>query len=173
MHLGLNKKGFTLIELLIVVAIIGILAAVGATVIPNLLLKTKVTVVTKQINDVADFVQTVMTNCHVTGGSMNLYVPPGWGWPLTNPGHCTKSTIDQKGSGLKNHIDDQWDFRNVYESKKHTALVSAIGNTPSQGYIHFYNLKDSNNKDYFLIVGNLGDHLPKSERYYQRIVYAE
>ena len=37
-------KGFTLIELLIVVAIIGILAAVGAAVIPNLLNKTKDTV---------------------------------------------------------------------------------------------------------------------------------
>ncbi len=33
----MNKKGFTLIELLIVVAIIGILAAVGAAVIPGLL----------------------------------------------------------------------------------------------------------------------------------------
>lgn len=38
------RKGFTLIELLIVVAIIGILAAVGAAVIPNLLNKTKDTV---------------------------------------------------------------------------------------------------------------------------------
>ena len=35
-------KGFTLIELLIVVAIIGILAAVGATVIPNLLTNAKI-----------------------------------------------------------------------------------------------------------------------------------
>ena len=35
----MNKKGFTLIELLIVVAIIGILAAVGAAVIPGLLEK--------------------------------------------------------------------------------------------------------------------------------------
>ena len=113
------NKGFTLIELLIVVAIIGILAAVGATVIPNILQNTKITVVTKQINQVADFVQVVMMNCQITGGSMNLYVPPGWGIPLTNPGHCTKSTIDQKGSGLKNHMDDQWDLRNVYESKKH------------------------------------------------------
>ena len=37
------QKGFTLIELLIVVAIIGILATVGAAVIPGLLEKTKIT----------------------------------------------------------------------------------------------------------------------------------
>ena len=36
------NKGFTLIELLIVVAIIGILAAVGASVIPGLLTNAKV-----------------------------------------------------------------------------------------------------------------------------------
>ena len=35
------NKGFTLIELLIVVAIIGILAAVGASVIPGLIEKTE------------------------------------------------------------------------------------------------------------------------------------
>jgi prepilin-type N-terminal cleavage/methylation domain-containing protein len=37
------EKGFTLIELLIVVAIIGILAAVGVTVIPGILEKAKIT----------------------------------------------------------------------------------------------------------------------------------
>ena len=169
----MNKKGFTLIELLIVVAIIGILAAVGAVVIPNVLNKTKVTTVRHQVDKVADFVQQVMTNCQITGGSMNLYTPPGWGLPLTNPGHCTKSTIDQKGSGMKNHMDDQMNLKNVYETKFHKALTSSTGNNPSQGYIHFYNLKDSNNKDYFVIVGNLGDHLPKNERFYLRIVYAE
>ena len=41
-------KGFTLIELLIVVAIIGILAAVGAAVIPNLLTNAKINCTTKQ-----------------------------------------------------------------------------------------------------------------------------
>ena len=40
-----KRNGFTLIELLIVVASIGILAAVGAAVIPNILNKAKVTAV--------------------------------------------------------------------------------------------------------------------------------
>ena len=44
------KKGFTLIELLIVVAIIGILAAIGTIMIPNLLNKSKDTV-TKSNHD--------------------------------------------------------------------------------------------------------------------------
>ena len=39
----MQKKGFTLIELLIVVAILGILAAVGAVVIPNVLGNAKST----------------------------------------------------------------------------------------------------------------------------------
>ena len=38
----MKQRGFTLIELLIVVAIIGILAAVGAAVIPNLLTNAKI-----------------------------------------------------------------------------------------------------------------------------------
>ena len=45
-----NKKGFTLIELLIVVAIIGILAAVGAVVIPNVLGNAKDKVTEKNHN---------------------------------------------------------------------------------------------------------------------------
>ena len=50
----MNKKGFTLIELLIVVAIIGILAAVGAVVIPNVLDKTKKTATIKQHQTIKD-----------------------------------------------------------------------------------------------------------------------
>ena len=49
------KKGFTLIELLIVVAIIGILAAVGAAVIPGLLEKAKQTTIKANHKNVVTF----------------------------------------------------------------------------------------------------------------------
>ena len=49
------RKGFTLIELLIVVAIIGILAAVGATMVPGLLGKTKITAVKEQHENIVNF----------------------------------------------------------------------------------------------------------------------
>ena len=51
-------NGFTLIELLIVVAIIGILAAVGAAVIPNLLTKTKITSVKAQHAEIVKYFAT-------------------------------------------------------------------------------------------------------------------
>jgi prepilin-type N-terminal cleavage/methylation domain-containing protein len=59
----MNRKGFTLIELLIVVAIIGILAAVGAAVIPGLLEKTKITATKENHAVVVNYFKTTITLC--------------------------------------------------------------------------------------------------------------
>ena len=57
------KKGFTLIELLIVVAIIGILAAVGAAVIPGLLGNTKITAVKAQHSEIVKYLSAEFLKC--------------------------------------------------------------------------------------------------------------
>jgi prepilin-type N-terminal cleavage/methylation domain-containing protein len=57
------KKGFTLIELLIVVAIIGILAAVGAAVIPGLLGNTKITAVKAQHAEIVKYLSAEFLKC--------------------------------------------------------------------------------------------------------------
>jgi prepilin-type N-terminal cleavage/methylation domain-containing protein len=59
------KKGFTLIELLIVVAIIGILAAVGAAVIPGLLGKTKTTASQSNHDTVVNFITLSVLQCEI------------------------------------------------------------------------------------------------------------
>ena len=59
------KKGFTLIELLIVVAIIGILAAVGVAVIPGLLEKTKKTASQANHETVVDFITLSFVQCEI------------------------------------------------------------------------------------------------------------
>jgi prepilin-type N-terminal cleavage/methylation domain-containing protein len=63
----MNRKGFTLIELLIVVAIIGILAAVGAAVIPKILEIVKVNTVKHNHKNTAEFIIREMIHCQTTG----------------------------------------------------------------------------------------------------------
>ena len=65
-----KQKGFTLIELLIVVAIIGILAAVGAVVIPNVLGGAKEKTATSNHKAISDWVQVQFTQCSL--GEANL-----------------------------------------------------------------------------------------------------
>ena len=61
----MNKKGFTLIELLIVVAIIGILAAVGAAVIPNILTNAKVSVAKMNYSTITKRVKEITVLCEI------------------------------------------------------------------------------------------------------------
>jgi type IV pilus assembly protein PilA len=57
------KKGFTLIELLIVVAIIGILAAVGAVTYNGITTSAKVSVAKANHMNVVSYVSTVIIQC--------------------------------------------------------------------------------------------------------------
>ena len=70
------KKGFTLIELLIVVAIIGILAAVGAAVIPGLLENAKVTAAKEYHSHIFKQLSIELMTCEysTTGHSSSGYV---------------------------------------------------------------------------------------------------
>mgnify|MGYP000962206418 CR=1 FL=1 len=65
----MNKKGFTLIELLIVVAIIGILAAVGAAVIPGLLEKAKMNATIASHNSIVKYLKTQQVACSMEPNS--------------------------------------------------------------------------------------------------------
>ena len=64
-----NQKGFTLIELLIVVAIIGILAAVGAAVIPGLLEKAKMNATIASHNSIVKYLKTQQVACSMEPNS--------------------------------------------------------------------------------------------------------
>ena len=59
----LMNIGFTLIELLIVVAIIGILAAVGAAVIPGLLKNAKINATKQNLSTVMNYIPAQLIKC--------------------------------------------------------------------------------------------------------------
>ena len=63
----MNKKGFTLIELLIVVAIIGILAAVGAVVIPNVIGNSKNSVLKENHKKIVSSLRQDVIICELEG----------------------------------------------------------------------------------------------------------
>ena len=61
----MRNKGFTLIELLIVVAIIGILAAVGAAVIPGLLENTKKNATKANHQTTVNYISVQLHKCYI------------------------------------------------------------------------------------------------------------
>ena len=73
----MRNKGFTLIELLIVVAIIGILAAVGAAVIPGLIGNTKNEVVKVNHKTIVSTLEKEVIICEMEGKLERLTWPKG------------------------------------------------------------------------------------------------
>ncbi len=113
------NKGFTLIELLIVVAIIGILAAIGATVIPGLLAKTKITAVKEQHANVVNFIKLQKARCDTGSKTMELVTASGGNYepPCSDflnisqmPNNIYKMSQHLIGIGFKNPLEPSYAF---------------------------------------------------------------
>ena len=113
------NKGFTLIELLIVVAIIGILAAVGAAVIPGLLEGAKRNATITIYKTVVSDVKAKWTGCNA-GIPIYLYNPSSKKID-TNSDWCTfsSSTNSTAQAFVQHYIET---FKNPYQPN-----VEAVG----------------------------------------------
>ena len=72
MKLFRHQKGFTLIELLIVVAIIGVLAAVGIPMYNGYIVNSKIKATTETHKRVLSFIGATFTKCAAGGGTITL-----------------------------------------------------------------------------------------------------
>ena len=122
-----KQNGFTLIELLIVVAIIGILAAVGAVVIPNVLGGAKEKASTENHTRIKDWMQVNFTQCSM--GEANLsYTSNASGGTTTVA--CTTNAAGHTDAMI-NHLKFQ-NYKNPYVNTEQAAYKSTSA-TPALG----------------------------------------
>ena len=106
----MNKKGFTLIELLIVVAIIGIVAAIA---IPNLLTaiqKSKQKATMGDMKSIGTAVESYMTDNYIAPGSL---LPDGFGGLSIRSFHIKKMPVSDAWGGTWEYSRDT-DNRDIY-----------------------------------------------------------
>ena len=152
------NKGFTLIELLIVVAIIGILAAIGATVIPGLLAKTKITAVKEQHANVVNFIKLQKARCDTGSKTMELVTSSGGNYePQCSdflnisqmPNNVYKMSQHLIGIGFKNPVEPTYPFHE--HSGSTCSSGSGVGCTRISGQNGIMTIQTTN------LDGNLTD----------------
>ena len=129
------KKGFTLIELLIVVAIIGILAAVGAAVIPGLLENAKINAVKANYNTIFKYIQVEVMKCEI-GGEIEAHILfPSKYYSCTSPGRIRNFSSMSGAVIAFLHNERLHGFKNPFNNKDDDVIGNA-SYCPSASLVH-------------------------------------
>tara|TARA_B100001964_G_scaffold187088_1_gene207943 strand:- start:8 stop:514 length:507 start_codon:yes stop_codon:yes gene_type:complete len=127
------RKGFTLIELLIVVAIIGILAAVGAAVIPGLLGNAKINASKANHKNAVKFAQTQFLRCMQGEQQVGYKVVNG----TTTMASCSDGPVPVHRTGIYEHLNATG-FVNSYNNYYAGQQANSESKMPGLGYITVY-----------------------------------
>jgi len=92
---GLRRSsGFTLMELLIVVALIGVIAAVGIPIYQGYIVKSKITAVLHAHENMVAEMGAAMARCSIEGGDLKLYKDSRGGNTETVDVPCSSTTSE-------------------------------------------------------------------------------
>jgi len=125
-----NKNGFTLIELLIVVAIIGVLAAVGVPAYQGYIADAKVKAATANHVRIKSFIAATFTKC--ASGATGVVLP---GYNNNNPQDCLKSHKPNWGRAFAGYFSAAG-FKNPYETGTDAVHYSRRGGPKVIGKTH-------------------------------------
>ena len=137
MKLFRNQKGFTLIELLIVVAIIGVLAAVGIPMYNGYITSAKINASKENHNRIRDFITGEFTKCAT--GSQFAVLKSG---PTTTSNRSCSTSVPSWVRWFPHHFEYEG-FRNPYKPAENAARRRGCNQDPPVG-LTFICLQDIN-----------------------------